>query len=100
MGRPRKKPVAATPQAPVPGPDDPRQCPHCGSNRLTHVRIDLTDGSSSTMISCTACDRRSWWSGSSWLDLQDVVNRVTKPGAAGIDVRETKVARNAPKVPE
>lgn len=99
MGRPRKKLVAADPPAPVPGPDDPRACPHCGSGRLTHVRLDLTDGTTSTMISCTACDRRSWWSEDHWLDLQDVVNRVTKPGAAGIDVRHTKIARSTPVVP-
>lgn len=99
MGRPRKKPVAVEPPAPVPGPGDPRECPHCGSNRLTHVRLDLTDGTKSTMVSCTSCDRRSWWSVDHWLNFQDVVNRVTKPGAAGIDVRETKVARNMPVVP-
>jgi len=73
-----------------PAPDVPRSCPTCGSDRATRMAVMLTDGTPVTLISCSTCDSRSWFNGSQRLDLQDVVNRSTKPGATGLDLRDRK----------
>lgn len=73
-----------------PAEDVPRTCPHCHSARATRMAMTLTDGTPVTLISCSDCDSRSWFQGPEQLDLQDVVNRSTKPGAMGLDLRDRK----------
>lgn len=35
-------------------------CQGCGSPRVTHIGMQLTDGSSVTLTSCHVCQHRSW----------------------------------------
>jgi hypothetical protein len=78
------------PMTTEPAADVPHDCPRCHSARPTRMAMTLTDGTPVTLISCSDCDSRSWFEGSRQLDLQDVVNRSTKPGASGLDLRDRK----------
>jgi transcription elongation factor Elf1 len=73
-----------------PALDVPKACPQCHSERVTRMAVKLTDGTPVTLMSCGDCDTRTWWNGAERLDLQDVVDRSTKQGATGLDLRERK----------
>ena len=73
-----------------PASDVPKSCPHCNGQKITRMAVQLTDGTPVTLMSCATCDRRTWWNGAERLDLQDVVDKSTKPGATGLDLRDRK----------
>ena len=73
-----------------PASDVPTECPHCHSAKVTRMAVKLTDGTPVTLMSCSTCDNRTWWDGSERLNLQDVVDKSTKPGATGLDLRDRK----------
>lgn len=78
------------PAATEPALDVPKTCPVCHRSRVTRMAVQLTDGTPVTLMSCSDCDTRTWWNGPEQLNLQDVVNKSTKPGATGLDLRDRK----------
>ncbi|RKS71415.1 hypothetical protein CLV35_3213 [Motilibacter peucedani] len=73
-----------------PAPDVPTACPQCHSTKVTRMAVKLTDGTPVTLMSCGECDTRTWWDGPQRIELQDVVDKSTKPGATGLDLRDRK----------
>ncbi|RZS87154.1 hypothetical protein EV189_2577 [Motilibacter rhizosphaerae] len=88
-----RRPAARRGSGPLttqPAADVPTACPHCHGSRVTRMAITLTDGTPVTLMSCSDCDTRSWFDGPRMLQLQDVVDRSTKDGAQGLDLRDRK----------
>lgn len=81
---------ALGPATTEPALDVPSTCAQCHSARVTRMAVKLTDGTPVTLMSCGDCDTRTWWDGARRVDLQDVVDRSTKPGATGLDLRDRK----------
>ena len=91
-GDAKRKPArrGSGPMSTEPAPDVPTSCPTCRGVKVTRMAVTLTDGTPVTLMSCSACDTRSWWDGPERIELQDVVDKATKPGASGLDLRERK----------
>ncbi len=51
------KPLGSLLQA---GADERTTCSACGSERVTRLAMQLTDGSPVTFVSCHRCEQRSW----------------------------------------
>lgn len=65
----------------------PRTCPSCDSPRISTVSLTLTDGSAAVMCACRHCERTTWTDQAGHpVPLQMVLDRATKPGAAGLDL--------------
>lgn len=61
-----------------PGASTGATCPSCGSARLTHLSMTLTDGTPVNFSSCHNCEHRVWADNAGRLDFADVLNRATK----------------------
>lgn len=62
-------------------------CPSCAGTRVSTVAMTLTDGSPAIMCACRSCEKTTWCDQfGGLLPLQLVLNRATKPGAAGLDL--------------
>lgn len=56
-------------------------CPACGTGRVTHIAMQLTDGSSVALTSCHVCEHRSWASlDGAPLPVAQVLDRARKVG--------------------
>jgi DNA-directed RNA polymerase subunit M/transcription elongation factor TFIIS len=53
-------------------------CPECGSARLTHLAMTLTDGTPVQFASCHECEHRSWSHQGTEMQFTDVIARATK----------------------
>jgi len=53
----------ARPETPVPGlaASVVRTCPHCGSARLTHIRMRTPGGVDAVFVACLACEQTGWF---------------------------------------
>jgi hypothetical protein len=54
-------------------------CNGCGSERVTELRMTLTDGSPVNFVSCHDCECRRWSQGASSLSFERVIAKTTKP---------------------
>ena len=55
------------------------QCQACGTPRVTHISMQLTDGSSVALTSCHVCEHRTWLSlDGGELPVTDVLDRARK----------------------
>lgn len=62
-------------------------CPSCASTRVSTVMMTLTDNSHAEMSACRNCEKTSWRDrNGDRLPLQLVLDRATKPGAAGLNL--------------
>jgi hypothetical protein len=53
-------------------------CRTCGSERVTRIAMQLTDGSTVDFTSCLACENRSWEHDGRELSRQDVLARTQR----------------------
>jgi len=53
-------------------------CSACGSDRVTHISVTLTDGSPVRLLSCRSCEHRSWEGPDGALELGDVLDSSRK----------------------
>jgi hypothetical protein len=65
-----------------PGARSGAECPSCGSERLTHLVMTLTDGTPVNFSSCHNCEHRVWADEAGRLDFSDVLTRATKRKAS------------------
>ncbi|MDH4160566.1 MAG: hypothetical protein OEV62_09945 [Actinomycetota bacterium] len=54
-------------------------CDACGSERVTHLSMTLTDGSSVQFVSCHRCEHRTWADGDGSLPVATVLDKTRKP---------------------
>lgn len=54
-------------------------CTACGSSRVTHVGMNLTDGTSVVFTSCHRCEVRRWEHEGEQISVADVLERTRKP---------------------
>ncbi len=50
-------------------------CASCSSDRVTHLTMKLTDGSSVEFLSCHHCDSKSWMQEGRALTIQEVLTK-------------------------
>jgi hypothetical protein len=53
-------------------------CAECGSDRVTHVHMTLTDGTPVDFVSCLACEHRTWNAEGKPLNLKRVLKKAEK----------------------
>lgn len=53
-------------------------CPACGSERVTRLSMQLTDGTPADFTSCHACSHRVWHSEGAELPVSAVLDRTRK----------------------
>jgi hypothetical protein len=53
-------------------------CASCGSERVTHLSLTLTDGSPVEFVSCHHCEHRTWSDGSGALPVGSVLDKTRK----------------------
>ena len=56
-----------------------RGCAGCGSGRVTHLAMNLTDGTPVVFTSCHHCEERRWEHEGETLSVTDVIERTRKP---------------------
>lgn len=54
-------------------------CRSCGSDRVTRITMNLTDGSPVAFTSCRSCDHRSWEEDGTVLPVSSVLDKTRKP---------------------
>ena len=54
-------------------------CAACGSDRVTHLSMTLTDGSPVEFVSCHKCEHKTWLSAQGALPVDDVLDKTRKP---------------------
>jgi hypothetical protein len=54
-------------------------CRACGSERVTHLSMTLTDGSHVQFVSCHKCEHRTWADADGGLPVTDVLDKTRKP---------------------
>lgn len=54
-------------------------CAACGSRRVTHIAMTLTDGTPVEFVNCRRCEHRNWRHSGEPLTVQTVLERATKP---------------------
>lgn len=59
--------------------DEEIHCQACGTPRVTHIAMQMTDGSSVALTSCHVCEHRTWLSlDGGELPVADVLDRARK----------------------
>jgi hypothetical protein len=53
-------------------------CRECGSERVTRIAMELTDGTPVDFTSCQACEYRSWEGDGVVLSREDVLDRTRR----------------------
>ncbi|WP_432542524.1 hypothetical protein [Kineococcus sp. SYSU DK002] len=53
-------------------------CSHCGSERVTQLSMNLTDGTPVQFVSCHVCEERSWLSATGPLTVDGILERTRK----------------------
>ena len=53
-------------------------CRSCGSERVTHIALSLTDGSPVQLVSCHRCEHRTWWQEGAVLPVENVLTKARK----------------------
>lgn len=63
-----------------PGARDGSCCQACGSQRITRIAMNLTDGSPVEFVSCHRCEHRTWTEagGTAALPVTNVLDRTRK----------------------
>jgi hypothetical protein len=61
-----------------PGAKPDRGCDACGSQRVTHIAIELTDGSTVDFASCHECEHRRWVEEGTALPVERVLDKARK----------------------
>ena len=56
-------------------------CQSCGSERVTQIEMNLTDGTPVEFVSCHRCEERSWSGQGEPMSVEHVLDRTRKPGA-------------------
>jgi hypothetical protein len=54
-------------------------CRACGSDRLTRLTMELTDGTAVDFVSCHVCEERVWEHDGHPLDVASVLDRTRRP---------------------
>lgn len=54
-------------------------CRSCGSDRLTRLAMQLTDGTAVDFVSCHVCEERAWEHDGHVLDVTAVLDRTRRP---------------------
>ena len=54
-------------------------CSVCGSERVTHLAMTLTDGTPVQFVSCHRCENRTWSGDEGALPVDTVLDRTRKP---------------------
>lgn len=75
---------AAAPSVPLGSLTQPehrvdRPCAACGSQQVTRLAMQLTDGTPVRFISCHRCEHRRWEHEGSALTVEAVLDRTRKP---------------------
>ena len=55
-------------------------CRSCGSERVTHIAMSLTDGSPVQLVSCYRCEYRTWSQEGAVLPVENVLTKARKHG--------------------
>lgn len=55
------------------------RCAECGSGRVTHLAMTLTDGTAVQFISCHRCEHRTWSGERGSLAVDRVLDHTRKP---------------------
>ncbi len=53
-------------------------CRSCGSARVTHIAMHLTDGSPVQLVSCHRCEHRTWLQEGTVLPVENVLTKARK----------------------
>ena len=53
-------------------------CRACGSTRVTHIGMELTDGSDVDFVNCLACEHRSWEHAGEVVDVDVVLTKTRR----------------------
>ena len=53
-------------------------CEACGSERVTHLALTLTDGSAVQFVSCHRCEHRTWADPEGTLPVASVLDKTRK----------------------
>jgi transcription elongation factor Elf1 len=53
-------------------------CEACGSERVTHLSLTLTDGSAVQFVSCHRCEHRTWSDPTGALPVDTVLDKTRK----------------------
>ena len=53
-------------------------CRSCGSERVTHIAMSLTDGSPVQLVSCHRCEHRTWSQEGAVLPVENVLTKARK----------------------
>jgi len=53
-------------------------CRSCGSDRVTHIALSLTDGSPVQLVSCHRCEHRTWSQEGAVLPVENVLTKARK----------------------
>jgi hypothetical protein len=81
--RARRTPPAAPPLGSLTqaGAREGARCTVCGSDRVTRISMNLTDGSPVCFTSCHRCENRSWndADGGAVLPVEHVLDKARKP---------------------
>lgn len=72
--------VAPTPLGSLtqPGARTDARCAACGSERVTHLALTLTDGSAVQFVSCHHCEHKTWISADGALPVATVLDKTRK----------------------
>lgn len=57
-------------------------CSLCSSTRVTHISLELEDGSQVDFTNCLDCEHRVWNQGSEVLSVERVLNKARRSAAA------------------
>lgn len=76
--RPRRDAVEATPLGSLTQLRSGQRCVACGSLRVTHLAMNLTDGTPVVFTSCHHCENRRWEHEGETLSVTDVIERTRK----------------------
>lgn len=77
--RPRRETVEAAPLGSLTQLRSDVGCAVCGSSRVTHLAMNLTDGTPVVFTSCHHCESRRWEHDGETLSVTDVLERTRKP---------------------
>ncbi|MBI1377104.1 MAG: hypothetical protein GC157_06450 [Frankiales bacterium] len=61
-----------------PGAREGVRCAMCGSERVTRISMELTDGSEVDFSHCLECEHRSWQHGGEVLSVDHVLHRAQR----------------------
>jgi hypothetical protein len=61
-----------------PGAREGARCVMCGSERVTRISMELTDGSDVDFTHCLECEHRTWQHGDEVLSVDHVLSRAKR----------------------